>query len=294
MATVCVQKKKPTSQAHSPTTAHCFDGRSLNPQDFIIEIGGTDITIIGRRHQIQEIRLHENYIPRYHYNDIAIIRLVQPVGNASEAVCILEDDNLQEGNSVTGIGWGQMTLLSRKNNQPKAFKNNNNNNNKPASLYLFFKTLEEYYLNIYAGGRKPNILQVAERIPFVESRACNEKYQKISNAAFPNGITEDFICAGREDGGLDACLVLIFDIPILSNASLEELVYRIYLPTCRCEDDNEGDSGGPLLFEFARDYFVLVGIVSFGYKCAEPNFPGVYTRVSSYLPWITQYIKNQK
>ncbi|GIY37129.1 transmembrane protease serine 11B-like protein [Caerostris extrusa] len=143
---------------HILTAAHCFDGRSLNPQDFIIEIGGTDITIIGRRHEIQEIRLHENYIPRYHYNDIAIIRLSQPVGNASEAVCILEDDNLQEGNSVTGIGWGQLTF----------------------------------------GGRRPNLLQVAARIPVVENRACNTMYQRISNVAFPDGITEDFVCAGRK------------------------------------------------------------------------------------------------
>ncbi|GIY37125.1 hypothetical protein CEXT_259071 [Caerostris extrusa] len=47
-------------------------------------------------------------------------------------------------------------------------------------------------------GRKSHILQVAERIPVVENRACDEKYQTISNVAIPNGITEDFICAGRE------------------------------------------------------------------------------------------------
>ncbi|GIX78729.1 hypothetical protein CDAR_554711 [Caerostris darwini] len=69
---------------------------------------------------------------------------------------------------------------------------------------------------------------------------------------------------------------------------------KIKLPEHLSLSTEQGDSGGPLLFEFARGYFVLVGIVSFGYKCAEPNFPGVYTRVSSFLPWITQNIKNQK
>lgn len=60
------------------------------------------------------------------------------------------------------------------------------------------------------------------------------------------------LCAGFPDGGKDACL---------------------------------GDSGGPLFVaEGAR--FRQVGIVSWGYDCAEPGLYGFYTRLASFDEWI--------
>jgi len=51
------------------------------------------------------------------------------------------------------------------------------------------------------------------------------------------------------------------------------------------QDSCQGDSGGPL---YDSDNDALVGVVSWGFGCAEPGFPGVYARISSQFSWIRE------
>ncbi|KAI9559285.1 hypothetical protein GHT06_016074 [Daphnia sinensis] len=47
------------------------------------------------------------------------------------------------------------------------------------------------------------------------------------------------------------------------------------------------DSGGPLYVNG-----IQVGITSFGQGCADPDYAGIYTRVTTFVDWIAKTVAN--
>ncbi|XP_019520772.1 PREDICTED: transmembrane protease serine 5 isoform X2 [Hipposideros armiger] len=83
-------------------------------------------------------------------------------------------------------------------------------------------------------------------VPLLSTRLCN------SSCIYSGALTPRMLCAGYLDGRADAC---------------------------------QGDSGGPLVCPDGGTWR-LVGVVSWGRGCAEPNHPGVFAKVAEFLDWI--------
>ena len=57
-------------------------------------------------------------------------------------------------------------------------------------------------------------------------------------------------------------------------------------------DACRGDSGGPLAVMVQNGSYSQIGIVSWSRGCARQGYPGVYTRLTAVLPWLTKTINS--
>nr|XP_028584871.1 neurotrypsin-like [Podarcis muralis] len=101
-------------------------------------------------------------------------------------------------------------------------------------------------------GRSYSRTLLQGSVPLLPRRVCKSRYGK--------KFTNRMLCAGNisEDNRVDSC---------------------------------QGDSGGPLMCQRSGGHWVILGITSWGYGCGRKDSPGVYTKVSKFVPWIKKVTK---
>lgn len=118
------------------------------------------------------------------------------------------------------------------------------------SFSKFKRTQYVTEITIYLLGGPQSFLLQEIFVPVIDTQHCARVFAQRAI------IDEKIMCAGSMNGDKDAC---------------------------------GGDSGGPLMHQVneGQNFRVYqIGIVSYGFKCAEPGYPGVYTRLTAFIDWI--------
>ncbi|XP_050312707.1 phenoloxidase-activating factor 1-like isoform X2 [Anthonomus grandis grandis] len=131
---------------------------------------------------------------------------------------------------------------------------------QPICLPTPNESLRDGEITVVAGWGKTEKGRNSEKklklnVPIVNLNSCSRTY-----SSYNIQLRSSQICAGGEDG----------------------------------KDSCTGDSGGPLMRRVytPESRWVIEGVVSFGWNyCGTSGFPGVYTKVSTYLPWIHKNIR---
>jgi len=101
---------------------------------------------------------------------------------------------------------------------------------------------------------------------------------------------------GATDSGRQSDVLMKVYVPVVTMESCKKAYGSSVSSNMICagkkgKDSCQGDSGGPAVWaDGDGKQAVVVGVVSFGKGCGEEGYPGVYTRVTSYLDWIKSTI----
>jgi secreted trypsin-like serine protease len=222
------------------TAAHCVANIKPDLQTEFVNrqqksISGTIQVVMGvddlnsvkdeNVYEVDKIIKHEEFTDAVKGKNIALLKLKRPYAGPLARLSLEANTDPQTppGARVGVTGYGSLRAAAPVN----AYRTSNG---------------EEYL----AGSRR--LLEAF--LPTVATTACKARYPAAK-------IDEEEICAGFEQGGLDAC---------------------------------QGDSGGALVAIDGRGCPYQVGIISWGAGCAAPKDYGVYTRISYHARWLERHV----
>jgi secreted trypsin-like serine protease len=201
------------------TAAHCVNG--IQPGDVKIAAGVLQLSQGIPRYSVDQILVKPGYAKGAFDNDVALIHLTAPLPSSASIRPIdivsdaAEKTFVNRVTEFTASGWGA---------------------SMPVGLTV------------------SALLKV--NLPYASPEECSKPLSYPPDSQTGKAlITDQMICAGRQDGGVAAC---------------------------------QGDSGGPLVF-YISGVAQLVGVDSWAGGCGLPYKYNVYSRLNAYRPWLEGY-----
>lgn len=261
------------------TAAHCIQQSRfdiLSADEIFLKIASVRLDD-DRAHfyQVESVYVHPEYSVDRKANDIALLKLMRghrlpararPICLPSQVANRIDFTDQQ----VTIIGWGKTNAML--GDEPTRLIDAENETNIVAedlgggSGGVDSSGLEDNSNDNRNTLANDTLLQAEVRVTSTDQ--CNRNYSRLEISWL--NIDEHFLCASDPHGKKDAC---------------------------------QGDSGGPLMWnnqqEFlghtsASEKWYQLGLVSFGHGCANSHYPGVYTRISYYMPWILKIVNGRR
>lgn len=263
------------------TAAHCIQQSRfdiLTADEVFLKIASVRLDD-DRAHfyRIERVYVHPEYSVDRKANDIALLKLRHGQRLPARARPICLPSNVANridftDQQVTIIGWGKTNPM--EGSEPTRLIDEPDGGEETAGggeSGGFIKDApgdESTTDAAAAGGNSQNndtLLQAEVRVTSTDQ--CNRNYSRLEISWL--NIDEHFLCASDPHGKRDAC---------------------------------QGDSGGPLMWSnqqlmqlehSSQEKWYQLGLVSFGHGCANSQFPGVYTRISYYMPWILKIVNGK-
>ncbi|KAI9564921.1 hypothetical protein GHT06_008662 [Daphnia sinensis] len=277
--------------SHVLTAAHCLSGlpvsdtRKLSVTANTLTLA-TDASAVTR--SVAKFIIHPNYSTQNNDNDVALLVLSSPI-NSIEKVSLPNAEEVTTKPTTTTSTSSTKRTTTRTTKRPFfATKTTRRPSTVKTTTKVASATTTRPTVKTSTTRRTPIRATTNPTIKTTVKTMTENPVLK----TFDTYTNKSALIAGwgtTTSGGSISQVLLKATVQVLDNTICTKqygssmfVGANMLCAAAEGKDTCQGDSGGPLLVDG-----VQVGITSWGFGCASPNYAGVYTRVTSYVDWIS-------